>query len=76
NLTLIIKKLKEKELVTVGRSEVDRREHMISIASKGLELLSGIDEASEEAEAFQFGLSVSEAFHLNALLNTVGEGTA
>jgi DNA-binding MarR family transcriptional regulator len=76
NLTLIIKKLKEKELVTVGRSEVDRREHMISIASKGLELLSGIDEASEEAEAFQFGLSVSEAFHLNALLNKLRDELA
>jgi DNA-binding MarR family transcriptional regulator len=43
NLTLIIKKLQDKNFISVQRSEVDRREYVIAITNTGLEVLADID---------------------------------
>jgi DNA-binding MarR family transcriptional regulator len=43
NLTLILKKLTTKKLVSIGRSERDSREYVIEITASGLALLKSID---------------------------------
>ncbi len=73
NITLIINKLKGKQFIEVNRSEVDKREYVISIAAKGLELLKQIDLALEEQQPSSGKLSESESFHLNALLDKLRE---
>ncbi|MBX7241971.1 MAG: MarR family transcriptional regulator [Bacteroidia bacterium] len=69
NLTLIINKLLNKKWVMVEKAERDRREYVINISPAGLELLSQIDGVLKEVEDQLFTLSVSESFHLNALLD-------
>lgn len=69
NLTRIIARLKEKKLVQVNKSDTDRREYQISITQKGLDLLAEIDKDFELNSVPVSGLGVSEAFHLNALLD-------
>jgi DNA-binding MarR family transcriptional regulator len=71
NLTLLIKKLKEKEMLTVKTSALDKREYMINISKKGLALLKKIDLITQADSAFSNTLSTSEAFHLNALLDKI-----
>ncbi len=73
NLTLLLKKLKEKGFVTVKKSKTDRREYMINISREGLALLKRIDKETNNNSAFSNNLSVSEAFHLNALLDKLRE---
>ena len=53
----------------VEKAERDRREYVINISPAGLELLSQIDGVLKEVEDQLFTLSVSESFHLNALLD-------
>lgn len=74
NLTLIIKKLRAKELVTVEQSERDKREYSINITPGGLQLLDQIYPTLRDSEANVQNLSVSEAFHLNALLDKLRDG--
>lgn len=69
NLTLIIRKLTDKNLIEVLRSEIDKREYQIRILPAGLSLLSQIDIIMEKAENNFINLSTSEAFHVNALLD-------
>ncbi len=69
NLTLIVKKLVNKELITVEQSERDRREYIISISKAGLALLKELDKSLKNLESSKRTLSESEAFHLNALLD-------
>jgi len=69
NLTLLLKKLKEKGFVSVKKSQKDKREYMINITKNGLVLLKRIDNESTDNIAFSNSLSVSEAFHLNSLLD-------
>jgi DNA-binding MarR family transcriptional regulator len=69
NLTRIISKLKEKHLVTVEISDRDKREYTIGITGEGLELLKAIDKDFSIRQKNFINLSVSEAFHLNALLD-------
>jgi len=73
NLTKILRKLKEKDLVQVEKSTADRREYDIVISEPGLDLLKVIDrEFVPESLPIQ-SLSVSEAFHLNFLLDKARE---
>lgn len=74
NLTRIIARLKDKKLVQVEKSEIDRREYKISITKQGLDLLKRIDE-DFAAEELPLALNVSEAYHLNALLDKMREGS-
>lgn len=74
NLTRILTKLKGKNMVTIVRSETDRREYEIRLTNDALETLSRILPTLAELGAKQTGLSVSEAFHLNALLDKMREG--
>lgn len=69
NLTLIIKKLVDKNWIIVEKAEWDRREYVINITEGGLALLTQIDEDFKSKEEFFNNLSTSEAFHLNALLD-------
>jgi DNA-binding MarR family transcriptional regulator len=73
NLTLIIKKLVGKNWVTVENSTSDKREYVINITESGLELLAQIDENFKGKEDSFNKLSISESFHLNALLNKLRE---
>lgn len=69
NLTLIFKKLVDKNLVVIEKAEWDRREYVINITESGLSLLVQIDaDFQDKTDSFNT-LSVSEAFHLNALLD-------
>lgn len=69
NLTTLMRKLSEKQLVEMGQSEHDRREYTINITEKGLAVLAEIDVLFQEVAPTMNGLTVSESFHLNALLD-------
>ena len=74
NLTLIIKKLVNKNWVVVEKSETDRREYMIQITESGMDLLAQIDDNFKTQNERINNLSASEAFHLNALLDKLRGG--
>ncbi len=73
NLTLIIKKLVDKNWIIVEKAEWDRREYVINITEGGLELLEQINSELKSREHLFNKLSASEAFHLNALLDKLRE---
>ena len=69
NLTLIIKKLVAKNLIQVIHSTTDKREYQINITEAGIALLQEIEIVFKQNEFKINNLSVSESFHLNALLD-------
>lgn len=69
NVTLIINKLTEKSLIQVEQSEKDKREYVITITKEGMALLKSLDKDFNHTSEVLTSLSVSEAFHLNALLD-------
>lgn len=69
NLTLLIKKLKIKKWVTVQQSKKDKREYVINISAEGLKKLKEMDLVLDANKDKFNRLTVSEAFHLNALLD-------
>ena len=69
NLTMILKKLVQKGLVNIARSETDGRAYLISITEAGLGTLEKLDIAMEPLQNSFNPLTISEAFHLNALLD-------
>ena len=69
NLTRILAKLKAKGLVVINRSETDRREYEIRLTEEALALQSDITSCTEFSPNAYIGLSTSECFHLNALLD-------
>lgn len=71
NLTLIIKKLIDKNLVKVNQSEADKRAYEINLTEDGLLKLKELDEHIEAKKNDFSSLSESEAFHLNALLDKI-----
>lgn len=73
NVTLIIKKLIDKNFVTVEQSELDKREYEINITKSGLAILKEIDRGFASATQKFSNLSETEAFHLNALLDKLRE---
>ena len=73
NITLIINKLKAKKLVEVRRSAIDKRVYIISITDSALHLLNEVDVVFKEEMPKINQLSVSEAFHLNSLLDKIRE---
>jgi DNA-binding MarR family transcriptional regulator len=74
NLTLITKKLVYKKLIQVIQSELDKREYKISITKAGISLLEDIDKMLNKKSSHRYNnLSISEAFHLNALLDKFRE---
>lgn len=73
NVTLIIKKLKEKKLIEVNQSQTDKREYVIRIHTTGLDLLDAIETDFKNSPDKFSKLSTSEAFHLNALLEKLRE---
>jgi DNA-binding MarR family transcriptional regulator len=73
NLTRILSKLKDKALVRIDRSTTDRREYEIVLTETALPLLAEIaSDLEQQSETFN-GLTVSEAFHLNSLLDKMRE---
>lgn len=73
NLTRILPKLKAKGLVDITRSESDRREYEIRLTPAALPLLDEIHAQLVAIGDKMTGLTVSEAFHLNALLDKMRE---
>lgn len=73
NVTLIVKKLVEKQLITVQQSAIDKREYEINITESGLDLLEEIGKALKSKSNSLGKLSESEAFHINALLDKLRE---
>lgn len=71
NLTLIVKKLVDKELVKVSQSAEDGRQYEINITESGLLKLTELDEFIKSRKDSFSNLSESEAFHLNALLDKI-----
>lgn len=69
NVTLIVKKLVDKKYIKVLQSGTDKRQYEITITRSGLTLLERLDKVLDQNEQAFNGLSVSEAFHLNALLD-------
>lgn len=69
NMTLLIKKLKDKNFVEVLQSDRDKREYEIAISETGLKLLSKI-EAMLQTKITDFNLlDEAEAVVLNSLLD-------
>lgn len=73
NLTLIVKKLKTKELIDVCKSDYDRREYVIRITESGLDMLSKIDKESLPSLTKMNQLSEKDARLLNELLDALRE---
>jgi DNA-binding MarR family transcriptional regulator len=73
NVTLIVKKLVDKEMITVLQSDADRREYVINIKKKGLDLLKELDRHLENQKEHISTLSDSEAKQLNKLLDKMRE---
>jgi DNA-binding MarR family transcriptional regulator len=71
NLTLIIKKLVDKNLVKVDQSAEDKRAYEISLTEDGMLKLQELDEYIKSRKGNFSPLSESEAFHLNALLDKI-----
>jgi DNA-binding MarR family transcriptional regulator len=71
NLTLIIKKLVDKNLVKVDQSVEDKRAYEISLTEDGMLKLNELDEHIKSKKGSFSPLSESEAFHLNALLDKI-----
>ncbi|MEO6589320.1 MAG: MarR family transcriptional regulator [Pyrinomonadaceae bacterium] len=73
NLTLIIKKLVDKNLVKVNQSAIDKRAYEINITEDGMVKLEELDQFIKAQKGNFSPLSESEAFHLNALLDKIRE---
>lgn len=73
NVTLIVKKLVDKEMITVLQSDADRREYVINIKKKGLDLLKELDRHLENQKEYINTLSDAEAKQLNKLLDKMRE---
>ena len=73
NLTLIIKKLVDKNLVKVDQSPIDKRAYEINLTKDGMLKLEELDEHIKSKKGNFSPLSESEAFHLNALLDKIRE---
>ncbi len=69
NLTRILSKLSAKNMVTICKADDDRREYRIRLTPEALVLQETISRAFLQASETFHGLSMSEAFHLNALLD-------
>jgi DNA-binding MarR family transcriptional regulator len=69
NVTLLVKKLVKKELISVQQSDSDRREYVINIKKKGLDLLKELDKHLENQKEYISKLTDAEAKQLNKLLD-------
>ena len=73
NITLIIKKLREKKLIDVQVSDEDKRHYVIALTDLAFPILSDIDLIFEKEMPKINQLSISEAYHLNSLLDKLRE---
>lgn len=69
NLTLIVKKLKNKEFIQVEKSSVDGREYVIGITDNGLNVLSQLDKEFKPVMSTVNKLNDEEAQLLSTLLD-------
>jgi DNA-binding MarR family transcriptional regulator len=73
NVTLLIRKLMEKKLVSVTQSEKDKREYVIGISPNGLGLLAMVAENFETHDTGRSKLTKAENTELNRLLDKMRE---
>ena len=71
NLTLIVKKLVTKQLISVAQSSKDKREYEISITDLGLEKLKVLDTELIKFDHNITKLTENEAIQLNELLDKI-----
>ncbi len=71
DVSRLVERLRKTDLVERKSSELDRRSVDVRITSKGLELLSRIDEDINQLENTLKGLDEQEAAQLNHLLDKV-----
>lgn len=71
NITALMKKLIAKGFVSIIKSDTDKREYVINITEEGLLLLKKLDSEIRPEMSKLNKLSVSEAFHLNSLLDKI-----
>jgi DNA-binding MarR family transcriptional regulator len=71
DITRLIDRLVEKDLVTRVQGKEDRRCVEIMISDKGLELLATIDAQSEQIKSFMGNISEAEANELNRILDKI-----
>lgn len=69
NCTRLVEKLRQKELVNRKLCEANRRQVDISITTKGLKLLSEIDNDDEQGLFVQKSITKAEAVELNRILD-------
>jgi DNA-binding MarR family transcriptional regulator len=69
DISRLLDRLLKKELINKCQSENDKRAANVTIAPKGLELLSRIDEKFQEWERNHFNLTEAEAAQLSQLLD-------
>ncbi len=74
NVTLIVKKLKTKNMIEVLRSELDRREYVISITDFGLSILEAIDKIAITEIVKINKLTDEESNQLSTLLDKLRGG--
>ncbi len=69
NVTLIIKRLKDKKLIKVSRSEIDKRLYTIGITKEGLNILAKLDDKFKNIGPELSKLSDEDARTVNRLLD-------
>ncbi len=71
DITRLIDRLVDKDLVTRVQGKEDRRCVEIMISEKGLQLLADIDAHSEQIKSFMGNITEAEAHELNRILDKI-----
>lgn len=71
DVSRIIDKLLEKNLITRSENEQDRRQKDIDITKNGLELLSKLDDCERKVDQLLIKLSEEEVIELNRILDKI-----
>lgn len=69
NVTLLVKKLQSKQLISVTQSSKDKREYVIRITQEGLNLLNTLDPVMEKHNQMLATITTEESAILNELLD-------
>jgi DNA-binding MarR family transcriptional regulator len=73
NVTLLLRKLREKKLVSITQSQKDKREYVIGITPKGIGLLAVVAEDFDTHDRSRSKLTKAESTQLNRLLDSMRE---
>ena len=71
DVSRIVDKLYEKQYIDRKENSIDRRQKDVEITSKGLALLSGMEDCEEKADTLLKNLTLEEVRELNRLLDKI-----